>query len=62
MGGTNLYTPLENALSMDIPEGYIKKVLVLTDGYTESTESVINLGAKVKCPIHTIGVGDDVDK
>lgn len=64
LGGTEIYSPLENILKSKVIEGYPKQVFLLTDGQVLDTENVIDLVRKnVKYSrVHTIGIGSGVSE
>jgi hypothetical protein len=59
-GGTEIYYPLENALTQPLIEGYPRFVFLLTDGSVSNTENVITMAKKKVgySRISTIGIGN----
>jgi len=64
LGGTELEKPLAHVLAEPPPEGYSRRVIVLTDGSVCNTGHVLSL-VRERCPpsrtrVHTVGIGDHV--
>jgi hypothetical protein len=60
MGGTEIYSPLQNLLNAKTIEGYPKQIFLLTDGGVSNTEGVIKMVGKNNkySRVHTIGIGN----
>lgn len=59
-GGTEIYYPLENALTLPTIDGYPRFVFLLTDGTVSNTEEVILMAKKKSrfSRISSIGIGN----
>lgn len=59
-GGTEIYQPLDFALSQPGIQGYPRFVFLLTDGQVSNTESVIRMAKKKSrnTRINSIGIGN----
>jgi hypothetical protein len=60
MGGTEIYTPLENLLTGKPIDGYPKQIFLLTDGAVSNTKLILDLieTNNKYSRVHTIGIGN----
>jgi von Willebrand factor A domain-containing protein 5 len=61
LGGTYIYSVLEELLTKNHYEGYPKQVFLLTDGGVPNTENVIKMVSRnnLRARIYTIGFGNE---
>jgi len=56
-GGTDIKTPLANALKSPEHKGYQKSIILLTDGEVNNTDACINLVQNTGIRVFTLGIG-----
>ena len=62
MGGTELLRPLQYLQSRPVPEGFQRRVILLTDGQVANTQDVMHLVASLpnNTEVYTVGFGRSV--
>jgi len=62
LGGTELLGPLRAIFQRPVPEGYARRIVVLTDGQVSNTEQVLTTVRKnaAQANVYTVGIGGGV--
>jgi len=62
LGGTELLQPLRQIFDRPVPNGFERRIVLLTDGQVCNTKEVINIARKnaATASIYTIGIGNGV--
>jgi secreted protein with Ig-like and vWFA domain len=66
MGGTEIFSPMEEILDESPSDGFARQILLLTDGAVHNSQAIIDLiknkASKVNSTVYTFGIGSGADE